>query len=627
MKDKRQYPISTTDNKLILIAIGVAVLFWILEAAIHVFVFHEGSLVTQIFTPGLHEIWMRSLGVFLIIIIFGVYAQFVSRKRAVEALRQSEENLATTLNSIGDAVIATDTEGRVLRINPVAEELTGWKLSEAKTHLLDEVFHIVNEETRKAVESPVAKVLREGIVVGLANHTLLISKDGKERPIDDSGAPIRNARGEITGVVLVFRDVTETREAARRINHLNAVLRAIRNVNQLITKEKDRDRLLKGVCDSLIETRGYHDAWIALFDESMKFVCAAEAGMGEGFSKLLERLKQGELVMCTEKALEQSNVLAIENPLDACGDCPLAENYAGGDAMAIRLEYGNKVYGIMSASVPSGTGTDMEEQALLAEVAGDIAFALHGIEMEAEKKALRAEATLAGHLASLGELAAGVAHEINNPINGIINYAQILVDESEEQGEEAEIPSRIIKEGERIAAIVRNLLSFARDRKEEHSPAQVQDILSDSLALTKAQIRKDGIKLKVDVPADLPRIKARSQEIQQVVLNILSNARHALNQRFAESHDDKVLEIRGELIEIEGRKHLRMTFYDRGTGIPAHILNRICEPFFSAKHRGEGTGLGLSISYGIVKEHGGRLWFDSVEGAYTKVMVDLPVDK
>ena len=125
------------------------------------------------------------------------------------ALQKSEENLSITLHSIGDAVISTDIEGNVVRMNPIAEELTGWNCSEAKGHHITEVFYIINEKTREIVTSPVERVIREGIVVGLANHTVLISKNGDEYFIADSGAPIRNENNEIVGVVLVFRDFTE----------------------------------------------------------------------------------------------------------------------------------------------------------------------------------------------------------------------------------------------------------------------------------------------------------------------------------------------------------------------------------------------------------------------------------
>jgi PAS domain S-box-containing protein len=152
------------------------------------------------------------LGVFLMVALF-INLLAAARMRAQEAVRANEQWLSATLGSIGDAVIATDAQGRVIFMNAVAQYLTGWKQEEARGKELKEVFRIINEDTRQEVESPVAKVIREGSVVGLANHTLLIAKDGREARIDDSGAPIRDENGEITGVVLVFRDITERRQA------------------------------------------------------------------------------------------------------------------------------------------------------------------------------------------------------------------------------------------------------------------------------------------------------------------------------------------------------------------------------------------------------------------------------
>jgi PAS domain S-box-containing protein len=133
----------------------------------------------------------------------------------------SRDLLHTTLTSIGDAVIATDQAGRVTFMNGVAENLTGWTRAQAEGQPLRNVLNIVNEETRQPVESPVDKALREGVIVGLANHTVLISRDGAERPIDDSAAPIRNPQGKIAGVVLVFRDVTGRRESDEQLHRLN----------------------------------------------------------------------------------------------------------------------------------------------------------------------------------------------------------------------------------------------------------------------------------------------------------------------------------------------------------------------------------------------------------------------
>jgi len=132
-------------------------------------------------------------------------------------LQQQKDLLGVTLSSIGDCVLVTDKEGRITFMNPVAEEITGWKLNEAVGHPATEVFRILNEHTRAPVESPIDKVLREGVIVGLANHTLLIRKDGSEIPIDDSGAPIRDGRGGIRGVVLVFRDFTQQKRAEQEL--------------------------------------------------------------------------------------------------------------------------------------------------------------------------------------------------------------------------------------------------------------------------------------------------------------------------------------------------------------------------------------------------------------------------
>ena len=149
-----------------------------------------------------------------------IFMDITERRQTERSLRESEQRWAATLASIGDAVISTDTSGNIAFMNGVAEELTGWKLDDAAGKPVTEVFRIINEETRETVDSPVAKVLREGMIIGLANHTILLRKDGTEVPIDDSGAPIKDSEGRTTGVVLVFRDITERRHTEERIQHL-----------------------------------------------------------------------------------------------------------------------------------------------------------------------------------------------------------------------------------------------------------------------------------------------------------------------------------------------------------------------------------------------------------------------
>jgi PAS domain S-box-containing protein len=237
---------------------------------------------------------------------------------------------------------------------------------------------------------------------------------------------------------------------------------------------------------------------------------------------------------------------------------------------------------------------------------------------------LYAEVMRADHLASIGKLAAGVAHEINNPINGIINYAQILANRSEPGSREKDISGRIIKESDRIAGIVRSLLSFARDNRQEKALVHINEILSDTLALAGMQLKKSGIKLNMHVPPGLPKIYANKQQIEQVFLNIIGNARYALNEKYPHDDKNKSLEVRGEQMTKDGASFIRLTFNDNGTGIPAEIQEKILNPFYSTKPDGSGTGLGLSISHGIISDHGGKLSISSIEGEYTRVTIDLP---
>jgi PAS domain S-box-containing protein len=172
----------------------------------------------------------------------------LQRRRAEEQLQEQREWLRVTLASIGDAVITTDTNGNVTYLNAVAEELTGWNLMDATGKSLDSVFQILNEQTRLRVESPVERVLREGVIVGLANHTVLMTKDGTQRPIDDSAAPIRDAEGKLVGVVLIFRDVSEQRRLERQRNARLAVTSALSDADSVSDAAQNA---LRGVCEHL----------------------------------------------------------------------------------------------------------------------------------------------------------------------------------------------------------------------------------------------------------------------------------------------------------------------------------------------------------------------------------------
>lgn len=186
------------------------------------------------------------------------------------------------------------------------------------------------------------------------------------------------------------REIAKRKQSEERLAHLNAVLRAIRNVNQLITREKDRDRLLQRACEILIETRGYFNAWIALLDDSSQVHKTFEAGLGDHFQPIRERLQQGQWINCVRQALAQEGAVAILDPPSACADCPLASRCQGRGAITNRLAYGDKTYGWLCVSIPADLAKDREELFLFEEVAGDLAFALHSIELREERQ--RAEA-------------------------------------------------------------------------------------------------------------------------------------------------------------------------------------------------------------------------------------------
>jgi signal transduction histidine kinase len=229
-------------------------------------------------------------------------------------------------------------------------------------------------------------------------------------------------------------------------------------------------------------------------------------------------------------------------------------------------------------------------------------------------------------LEAIGTLASGVAHEINNPINGIMNYAQLIDDRLDPESSLRQFAQGIGEETERVATIVRNLLTFSRHDEESHSPACVADLVNDTLSLVHAVIRKDQISLDVDVPRDLPLINCRSQQIQQAIMNLLTNARDALNQRYPEHDPDKIMKLTVRPFEKLERRWIRITVEDHGAGIADEIRDRVFDPFFTTKGRAEGTGLGLSISRSIVQDHHGELYVESKPGQQTRFQLELPVD-
>lgn len=224
-------------------------------------------------------------------------------------------------------------------------------------------------------------------------------------------------------------------------------------------------------------------------------------------------------------------------------------------------------------------------------------------------------------LESIGTLASGVAHEINNPVQSIMNYAQLIARRTG-VSDIATYAQEVLQEAQRVAAIVKGLLSFARQEGEPYTDVHPRELVDSTLALVSALLRKDGIRLEQSLASDLPAIRCHPQQIQQVLMNLIGNAREALNARYPGQDADKCLLLSGRAWRREGASFVRLTVEDHGIGIPQPALDKIFDPFWTSKSGGH-AGLGLAVAQGIVVEHGGAISVESEPGRLTRMHVDL----
>jgi two-component system NtrC family sensor kinase len=221
-------------------------------------------------------------------------------------------------------------------------------------------------------------------------------------------------------------------------------------------------------------------------------------------------------------------------------------------------------------------------------------------------------------MSAIGQLVSGVAHELNNPLAGISAFAQLLLAEKRFPPDQRSAAETIYAESRRASRIVQNLLTFARQHKAEKGPAVVNQVLDDTLELRGYELRVRGIEVTRDYDEALPETMADAHQLQQVFLNLITNAEQAMERTPA----------RSQRLIIRTRRHgdaLRIELEDTGPGIPPNLLERIFNPFFTTKPTGSGTGLGLSISLGIVREHEGRIWAENVTHGGARFVLELPI--
>jgi PAS domain S-box-containing protein len=303
-----------------------------------------------------------------------------------------DETSAVSLDKLAEtspvAITKVDKHGNIAYANNRAEDLFGLEKSEITNRTYDDPdwkITYYDGTDYPSEELPFEIVKETGEPVENVRHAIEWP-NGKIKLLSIDASPLFEDDGDFDGMVSVIEDVTEQIALEQREDHLTSLISSIRDVNQLLVKEDDRDELLEGVCDILIKTRDYYNVWVALLDEDEELITASQEGLGDGFKPMQERLEAGDLPETTQKVLGQSGVVVITDPRADCSDCPLSDNYEDRGSLTARLAYQGKVYGVISASTPIQYAEDEEEQGLFEEVAGDIGFGLHDIEVQEEKE-------------------------------------------------------------------------------------------------------------------------------------------------------------------------------------------------------------------------------------------------
>jgi two-component system NtrC family sensor kinase len=232
------------------------------------------------------------------------------------------------------------------------------------------------------------------------------------------------------------------------------------------------------------------------------------------------------------------------------------------------------------------------------------------------EKQLQNELNLSSRLASIGELAAGVAHEINNPLTGILGFSHRLLRKCADEKVSRDL-ERIYGEAARAGKVVQKLLAFARHREPSKQYSDINDIVRETLELRNYELKTSNIEVHTELAAELPKIMVDFHQIQEVFLNIVLNAEQAMTEA---NHGGK-LSIKTE----KAKGYVRISFVDNGPGIPAEHLDKVFDPFFTLREERGGTGLGLSICHGIVTEHGGRIHAKSTPGKGATFIIELPM--
>jgi PAS domain S-box-containing protein len=503
-------------------------------------------------------------------------------------LRASEENLAITLHSIGDGVIATDPAGRIIRMNATAERLTGWTLAEATGRPMIEVFRIISADIRLPLVNPVELVMRHGEVVGLANHTTLLSRDGREYQIADSSAPIRNAAGDNVGVVLVFSDVTEKYRAEAELqatkSHLQATLDAI------------PDLLFEVGLDGRLH--GYHSHRADLL------AAPPEAFIGKTFNEVLPAAATDVCMAAMREAAEKG--------------------FSAGGTYSLPLPQGEHWFEISMAAMPEVTGSDQRFIMLARDITERKRSEQLLQQSVKDQHALtdRLEAAnleLTRSNADLEQFAYVASHDLQEPLRSVGSSVQLLKRRYEGalDARADEFIGHAVGGVKRMQALIEDLLAYSRVTSGPHvfQSVDLESALQETMKNLELSIAANQATITYD---PLPTLQANPLQIKQVLQNLIGNA----------------MKFRGDkpaVVHIGAVKHdteWKFSVADQGIGIAPEYFERVFKLFQRLHTRSEyeGTGIGLAICFKIVERHGGRLWVQSMPGQGSTFFFTLPIE-
>jgi PAS domain S-box-containing protein len=549
-----------------------------------------------------------------------VAREAVTRQR--EELQHRQEQLQVTLASIGDAVIATDNQERITFMNPVAEQLTGWTAIDAIQRPLSEVFRIINEDSRQIVENPVTRVLRDGKIVGLANHTLLIRRDGHETPIDDSGAPIRDANGSIQGVILVFRDITAQRRTERDQRVLSDIGMAL--VSALSVQER-----LENLSEFLVPSLGDMCIIFLLEPDNVTLRLATIACTDRGLrQQIIDNRRRYPLTMQQTqsphiKALQNGEIVLIERiqPEQIAsgveGDIRTVLSQAGmHSSFTVPLIARGRKLGTISVVSFRPTRTYTKDDLPLAEELQ------RRVALSIDNAMLYDEAKEAVHARE--EFLSVAAHELKTPVTSLQGYSQLVLrrlrkGELPDAERVTQAMSNIEKQAQKLSRLVVNLLDITRIYNAqlmlERQLVDLVPILNNVVELVRNGT--DRHTFPINMPPTL-ELTVDPLRMEQVFTNLLDNA-----VKYSPNGGEVRIDV------TVGEDDVEIAITDNGVGVPPDQRDKLFDRFYRAQNDRyfQGLGLGLYISHEIIVLHGGELSAEFPEQGGTRMIVRVPKDE